>query len=157
LNSIQEHFQKAGEMSFFKGDSDFQEGTNVLNEKFFSGSLLKMGLVLAKIKELQAEPASFSYLALSFLMDEKDIDRDEVEYALHELKKRSEQGKEYPVIHNHLGFCFLIFWQSLLSEAQNQLRLAVEKDAKFQRAKTNLMFLESSEKKISAYVKELRL
>ncbi len=156
LRSTQDEFRKAGEMAYLKRDPDFEEGTNLLNEKSLSGSLQKMGLVLGKIKELQAEPASFSYLALSVLMGQTEIDRNEVEYTIHELKKRSEQNKEYPVIHNHLGLCFLILWRSLFFEAQYQLKLAVEKDAEFQRAKTNLMFLESSEKKISAWIKELR-
>lgn len=156
LNSIQDEFHKAGEMSFFKGDSDFREGKEFLNKGILARSLEKMGLALGKIKELQVEPASFSYLALSFLMDDREIDQNQVERTIDDLKKRCEQKKEYPKIDNHLGLCLLIFWRSLLLQAQNQLGLAVKKDAKFQKAKTNLMILENSGKKISMLLQELR-
>ena len=155
LNSIQDEFHKAGEMDFFKDDSDFQEGREFLNKGVLARSLEKMGLVLGKIKELQAEPASFSCLALSFLMDDRDIDQSQVEHTIDELKKRCEQKKKYPKINNHLGICLLIFWRNLLLQAQNQLGLAVKKDAKFQKAKTNLTILENSGKKISTLLQEL--
>jgi len=156
LVSTQDEFQKASDMPFLKENSDFIEGKRLLNEKLFLESLEKMRLVLSKIREVQVEPTSFSNLVLSFLVDQKSVDQDHVEAAISELRKRSEQGKEYPEINNHLGLCFLIFWRNLFLEAESQLRLAVKKDAKFQKAKTNLMFLESSEKRISALIKELR-
>lgn len=156
LNSIQDEFHKAGEMDFFKDDPDFLEGKEYLDKGVFARSLEKMGLALVKIKELQAEPVSFSYLALSFLMDDREIDQNQVEYTIDDLKKRCEQKKKYPKINNHLGLCLLIFWRSLLLHAQNQLGLAVKKDAKFQKAKTNLTILENSGKKISTLLQELR-
>jgi hypothetical protein len=155
-NSALNEFQKAGELTLLKKDSDFEEGKRFLNENLFSRSLEKMEVVLYKIKYLHMEPASFSYLALNFLMDGKEVKQNQVKSVVSELKKRSEQGKEYPEINNHLGLCYLIFWRDLIFNAQNQLRLAVKKDAKFQKAKTNLMFLESTEKKISALLKELK-
>lgn len=156
FNSTQDAFQWAGETPFLKSDPDFKEGKKFLNEKLFYKSLKKMRVVLKKIKELRSEPVSFSNLALNFLMDAKGVDQNQVESAINELKKRYRQGIEYPEINNHLGLCFLIFWRNLLFEARNQLRLAVEKDTKFQKAKTNLMFLESAEKKISALIKDLK-
>jgi len=156
LGSIQDELQKAGEMPFFKEDSDFQEGKELLNKGGFPRSLDKMELVLRRVRELQVEPASFSCLALSFVADEDGIDQNEVDCTIAELKKKCEQGKEYPEINNHLGLCFLILWRSLFSQAQNQLGLAVKKDAKFQKARTNLEIVQSSDRRISALVKELK-
>jgi len=156
LSSAQDEFQKASGMPLLKEDSDFKEGMKLLNEKSLSESLGKMELVLKRLKDLQIEPPIFSNLALSFLSDEKKVDQNQVRAVINELEKRSEQGKEYPEINNHLGLCFLIFWRNLFLEAQNHLSLAVKKDAKFQKAKTNLIFLESSEKKISALIRELK-
>lgn len=156
FNSAQEEFQKSENLPFFQGDSDFREGKRYLNERYFSKSLVKMESVLQRIKELQVEPVSFCYLALSFLMDEKEVDQNQLDSVMEELRERSGQGKRYPEIHNHMGLCFLIFWRKLLLEAQNQLRLAVEKDVKFQKAKTNLIFVESLEKKNSPLIKDLR-
>ncbi len=156
LDSALKEFQKLKDMPFFQKDTDFQEGIKYLIEKSYSKSLEKMESVLQKVKELEVEPLSFSHLALSFLMDEREVDQNQLDSALEDLKERHKQGKEYPGINNHLGICFLIFWRRLLLEAQNQLRLAVDKDAKFQKAKTNLIFLESSEKKNSPPIKDLR-
>jgi tetratricopeptide (TPR) repeat protein len=156
FNSAQDAFEKASEMVFLKEDPDFGEGKRLLDEKLFLKSLEKMRLVLNRARELRVEPASFSSLALSFLMNEKEVDQNQVESVISDLKKRSEQGKEYPEINNHLGLCFLIFWRSLLFEARNQLRSAIKRDAKFQNAKTNLMFLESTERKISTLIEELK-
>lgn len=156
FNSAQDAFEKASEMVFLKDDPDFEEGNRLLNEKLFLKSLEKIRLVLNRSRELQVEPASFASLALSFLMNEKEVDQNQVKSVITDLKKRSEQGKEYPEINNHLGLCFLIFWRSLLFEAKNHLRSAIKRDAKFQNAKTNLMFLESTERKISTLIKELK-
>jgi tetratricopeptide (TPR) repeat protein len=156
LESALQEFQKSEKLPVFEGDSDFQEGMRYLEEKSFSKSWDKMESVLQRIKELQVEPLSFSHLALSFLMDVRGVDQYHLDTAIDELKERYEQGKNYPQINNHLGLCFLIFWRKLISEAINQLRLAVEKDARFQKAKTNLIFLESAEKRISALLKDLK-
>jgi len=156
LGTAQDELGKASDMPLTKQDPEFEQGMKLLNEKLFSRALEKMRSVLNGIRQLQVEPASFSYLALDFLMDEKKVEQNEVESTINELRERAEQGKEYPEINNHLGLCFLIFWRNLVFEAKNQLRLAVEKDAKFQKAKTNLMFLDSSERRISALMKELR-
>ena len=156
LDSIRDEFQRAGEMPFFKEDSDFQEGKEFVNKGDFPRSLDKMELVLGKIRELQVEPASFSNLALSFLADQEGIDQDELNCTIAELKKRCEQGKEYPQINNHLGLCFLILWKSLFFQTQSQLGLAVKKDAKFQKARSNLEIVRSSDRRISALVRELR-
>ena len=156
LNSAQEEFQRSEDLPFFQGDSDFREGKRYLNEKSFSMALSKMESALQRIKELQVEPASFCRLALSFLMDENEVEQDLLESVMEDLRERSGQGKGYPEINNHMGLCFLIFWRKLLLEAKSQLRLAVEKDVKFQKAKTNLIFVESLEKKNSPLMKDLR-
>lgn len=156
LESALEEFRISEELPFFNGDSDFQDAMRYLKEKSFSKSWDKMELVIERIKELQVEPLSFSQLNLSFLMDNRGIDQNQLDSAIGELKQRHKQGKEYPQINNHLGLCFLIFWRKLLLEAQNQLKLAVEKDAKFQKAKINLIFLESTEEKISTLLKNLK-
>ena len=156
LESALEEFRKSEKLPFLYGDSDFQDGMRYLKEKSFSKSWDKMKLALQKIRELQVEPFSFSHLVLNFLIDNREIDQNQLEATIGELKLRYEQGENYPQINNHLGLCFLIFWRKLISEAINQLKLAVEKDAKFQKAKTNLIFLESSEKRISTLLKDLK-
>ena len=156
LESALDEFRKSEKLPFLYGDTDFQDGMRYLKEKSFSKSQDKMESVVQRIKELHIEPLSFSHLALGFLMDDRGVDQNQLDTAIGELKQRYEQGKEYPEINNHLGLCFLIFWRKLILEAENQLKLAVEKDAKFQKAKTNLIFLKSSEKRISALLKDLK-